>query len=102
MINVSELVFFSVLLLKGVLSKIRILALIINAIYADRLWIVGKTLAYTSCKFTNMKDEIVARGSHTKFVAVAWKDEKNITDELKPEQPEGRDESRSLKLPPGA
>jgi hypothetical protein len=44
----------------------------------------------------------VARGSHTKFVAVAWKDEKNITEELKPEQPEGRDESRSLELPPGA
>jgi len=59
-------------------------------------------LAYTTCKFTNMKDEIVARGSHTKFVAIAWKDEKNITEELKPDVPESRDEGRSLKLPPGA
>lgn len=50
----------------------------------------------------NMKDEIVARGSHTKFVAVAWRDEKNVTEELKPELGERRDESRSLKLPPGA
>jgi len=49
-----------------------------------------------------MKDEIVARGSHTKFVAIAWKDEKNITEELKPDVPESRDEGRSLKLPPGA
>ncbi|KAK5057736.1 hypothetical protein LTR84_011737 [Exophiala bonariae] len=45
---------------------------------------VGKTLAYTTVKFMNKNDEIVARGSHTKFVALAWKDEKNITDELKP------------------
>ena len=27
----------------------------------------GKTLAYTSIKFTNAKDELVARGSHTKY-----------------------------------
>ena len=26
----------------------------------------GKTLAYTSIKFMNAKDELVARGSHTK------------------------------------
>lgn len=32
----------------------------------------------------NQKGDIVARGSHTKFVAAAWKDEKNIVDELKP------------------
>lgn len=32
----------------------------------------------------NKNDEIVARGSHTKFVAIAWKDEKNIVEELKP------------------
>ncbi|EXJ85746.1 hypothetical protein A1O1_06114 [Capronia coronata CBS 617.96] len=44
----------------------------------------GKTLAYTTIKFMNKNHEIVARGSHTKFVAVAWKDEKNITDQLKP------------------
>jgi hypothetical protein len=64
--------------------------------------VVGKTLAYTTCKFTNMKDEIVARGSHTKFVAIAWKDEKNITDELKPCAPDRKDSSRNLNLPPGA
>ncbi|KAK4570241.1 hypothetical protein LTR86_002321 [Recurvomyces mirabilis] len=44
----------------------------------------GKTLAYTSIRFMNAKDELVARGSHTKYVALAWKDEKNITDELSP------------------
>jgi acyl-coenzyme A thioesterase 13 len=49
------------------------------------LILVGKTLAYTSVKFMNKHNEIVARGSHTKFVALAWKDEKNITSELKPQ-----------------
>ncbi|KAK6429131.1 hypothetical protein LTR95_014723 [Oleoguttula sp. CCFEE 5521] len=69
----------------------------------------GKTLAYTSIRFTNKKDELVARGSHTKYgplhqmhgfkiepvasnamltmhryVALAWKDPQNITDELSP------------------
>merc|ERR1712070_237135 len=34
----------------------------------------GKTLAYTSIRFTNTQNELVARGSHTKFVALAWKD----------------------------
>ena len=28
---------------------------------------VGKTMAYTSIKFLNSKDELVARGSHTKW-----------------------------------
>jgi hypothetical protein len=47
---------------------------------------VGKTLAYTSVKFMNKDNDIVvARGSHTKYVSFAWKDEKNITDQLKPE-----------------
>jgi acyl-coenzyme A thioesterase 13 len=41
-------------------------------------------MAYTSVKFMNSQNQIVARGSHTKFVALAWKDEKNIVDELKP------------------
>ena len=27
----------------------------------------GKTLAYTSIRFMNAKDELVARGSHTKY-----------------------------------
>lgn len=33
----------------------------------------------------NKSNEVVARGSHTKFVAIAWKDDKNITEQLKPE-----------------
>jgi len=50
----------------------------------------GKTLAYTSIRFTNEQEELVARGSHTKFVAQAWKDPQNITDQLspKPEKPQ--------------
>jgi hypothetical protein len=51
---------------------------------------VGKTLAYTSVHFINKNNEIVARGSHTKFVAFAYKDEKNITAELKPEITESK------------
>lgn len=43
----------------------------------------GKTLAYTSIKFLNSKDEVFARGSHTKYVALAWKDPNNII-ELNP------------------
>jgi acyl-coenzyme A thioesterase 13 len=30
------------------------------------LSVVGKTLAYTSIRFTNAKGDLVARGSHTK------------------------------------
>lgn len=48
---------------------------------------VGKTLAFTSIKFFNQDEQIVARGSHTKYVAVAQKDPKNITDELHSEEP---------------
>ncbi|KAB8070063.1 esterase [Aspergillus leporis] len=42
----------------------------------------GKTLAYTSIKFINSKGELVARGSHTKYIALAWKDPQNIVEEL--------------------
>ncbi|OOF91290.1 hypothetical protein ASPCADRAFT_134306 [Aspergillus carbonarius ITEM 5010] len=42
----------------------------------------GKTLAYTSIKFLNTKGEVFARGSHTKFVALAWKDPQNIVEEM--------------------
>ncbi|GAB7323524.1 hypothetical protein MBLNU13_g07035t3 [Cladosporium sp. NU13] len=45
---------------------------------------VGKTLAYTSIRFTNEQEELVARGSHTKYIALAWKDPQNITDVLSP------------------
>jgi len=51
---------------------------------------VGKTLAFTSVRFIDQDDKIVARGSHTKFVALAQKDEKNIIDELKPDENESK------------
>lgn len=51
---------------------------------------VGKTLAFTSVHFINKNNEIVARGSHTKYVAMAQKDEKNITSELKPDVSESK------------
>ncbi|KAF2444831.1 hypothetical protein P171DRAFT_431628 [Karstenula rhodostoma CBS 690.94] len=44
----------------------------------------GKTMAFTSIQFRNTKDEVFARGSHTKFIAQAWKDPNNITEELSP------------------
>jgi hypothetical protein len=50
---------------------------------------VGKTLAYTSVNFTNTAGELAARGSHTKYVAFAWKDERNKVDELSP-KPEAK------------
>lgn len=34
---------------------------------------IGKTLAFTNVTFHNSKDELVARGSHTKYVTQAWK-----------------------------
>jgi len=48
----------------------------------------GKTMAYTSIRFTNAQNELVARGSHTKYIAIAWKDPdgQNIVDELKDEK----------------
>ncbi|KAJ5543134.1 Thioesterase superfamily [Penicillium sp. DV-2018c] len=42
----------------------------------------GKTLAYTSIKFTNPNGHVVARGSHTKYVTLAWKDPLNIVEEM--------------------
>ncbi|OQD68558.1 hypothetical protein PENDEC_c034G04800 [Penicillium decumbens] len=42
----------------------------------------GKTLAYTNIKFMNPKGDIVARGSHTKYVTLAWKDPQNIVEEI--------------------
>jgi len=47
--------------------------------------IVGKTLAFTSIRFMNAKGELFARGSHTKYIAIAWKDPNNITEELSPQ-----------------
>ncbi|KAI4823071.1 hypothetical protein E4T44_06986, partial [Aureobasidium sp. EXF-8845] len=45
---------------------------------------VGKTLAYTSILFHNEKQQLVARGSHTKYVTLAWKDPNNIVEEMSP------------------
>lgn len=50
----------------------------------------GKTLAFTSITFVNESGQLVARGSHTKFVALAYKDDRNIVNELKPEKEEPR------------
>jgi len=49
----------------------------------------GKTLAFTSIEFLNEKDEVFARGSHTKYVALAWKDPNNIVEELSPKVAKG-------------
>lgn len=43
----------------------------------------GKTLAYTQVQFYNAKKVLVARGSHTKYIAQAYGHKDNITDELK-------------------
>lgn len=45
----------------------------------------GKTLAYTRITFRDQQGRVFARGSHTKYVTQAWKDEKNIVDEIKME-----------------
>lgn len=50
------------------------------------LVIVGKTLAFTSIQFSNSKGDVFARGSHTKYVALAWKDPNNIVEELSPRE----------------
>jgi acyl-coenzyme A thioesterase 13 len=52
---------------------------------------VGKTLAFTSINFSNTKGEVFARGSHTKYVALAWKDPNNIIEELSPKQSEKKE-----------
>lgn len=45
----------------------------------------GKTMAFTNIKFLNAAGAVVARGSHTKYVAIAWKDENNKVEEMKHE-----------------
>jgi acyl-coenzyme A thioesterase 13 len=37
---------------------------------------------FSSMTLKNAKGEIFAKGRHTKFVALAWKDERNKVDEL--------------------
>ncbi|DAA72859.1 TPA_exp: hypothetical protein A8136_5389 [Trichophyton benhamiae CBS 112371] len=43
----------------------------------------GNKLAYTTIKFTNKEDELVARGSHTKYIAQAFRDPRNIIEQKK-------------------
>lgn len=43
---------------------------------------LGKTLAYTRVEFSNDKGQLVARGSHTKFIAIARQHEGNCLEEL--------------------
>ncbi|PVI06180.1 acyl-coenzyme A thioesteras-like protein 13 [Periconia macrospinosa] len=50
----------------------------------------GKTMAFTSIRFMNEKDQVFARGSHSKYIALAWKDPNNIVEELTPKK-EGKD-----------
>ncbi|PUU80317.1 HotDog domain-containing protein [Tuber borchii] len=45
----------------------------------------GKTLAYTTVLFRNEDDQLVARGSHTKYVKIAFTEPGNILEELSPE-----------------
>jgi acyl-coenzyme A thioesterase 13 len=52
---------------------------------------VGKTLAYTSINFSNSTGDVFARGSHTKYVALAWKDPNNIVEELSPKKSEKKE-----------
>jgi acyl-coenzyme A thioesterase 13 len=44
--------------------------------------IIGKTLLFSSMTLRNEKNEVFAKGRHTKFVALAWKEEKNKVGEL--------------------
>lgn len=41
-----------------------------DLVSTDAFGVVGKTIAFTSVKFINKDNQIVARGSHTKFVAL--------------------------------
>ena len=43
-------------------------------------------MAFTTIKFLNTQGVVVARGSHTKYVAIAWKDDNNRIEEMKGEE----------------
>jgi acyl-coenzyme A thioesterase 13 len=60
-------------------------------LFADIFDTVGKTLAYTSINFSNSKGDVFARGSHTKYVALAFKDPNNIVEELSPKKSEKKE-----------
>ncbi|KAG8529973.1 uncharacterized protein KY384_005455 [Bacidia gigantensis] len=46
---------------------------------------LGKNLAFTTSSFFSSKGELIARGSHTKYVALAWKDPNNQIEQMEPE-----------------
>jgi acyl-coenzyme A thioesterase 13 len=47
-------------------------------------------MAFTSISFSNSEGKVFARGSHTKYVALAWKDPKNIVEELSLKKEDGK------------
>lgn len=57
-------------------------------------YVVGKTLAFTSTRLLNQQNELVARGSHTKFVAMAWKDPGNRVEEIALEEAAASDSAK--------
>lgn len=54
----------------------------IGNLFLERKLMIGKTLLFSSMTLRNEKNEVFAKGRHTKFVALAWKDERNKVDEL--------------------
>ncbi|RPA75920.1 esterase [Ascobolus immersus RN42] len=52
---------------------------IIGEVTCDKF---GKTLAYTKAEFKDVKGNVFARGSHTKYIQQAWKDERNRVEEM--------------------
>ncbi|KAF2644898.1 esterase [Massarina eburnea CBS 473.64] len=51
----------------------------------------GKTMAFTSVRFMNAGGGLVARGSHSKFIAKAWEDERNRVEEMRKLEMEGKE-----------
>ncbi|KAA8910669.1 esterase [Sphaerosporella brunnea] len=46
----------------------------------------GGTMAFTSIVFRDAKGNLVARGSHTKFIRMAWQGDGNIVEEIEAEE----------------
>lgn len=46
---------------------------------------LGKRMAFTSIRFLNKEGQVVARGSHTKFIEKAWGEERNRVEEMRKE-----------------
>ncbi|KAK7551252.1 putative PaaI_thioesterase family protein [Phyllosticta citricarpa] len=54
---------------------------------------IGRKLAFTTVHFTNEKNQMFARGSHTKYVELAWEDKDNKVNELKAAEAESEKQS---------